>query len=287
MSAYLDPGTAAPQSRARASVGVLTAAATAALVTGALVIWLAAALHISGLGWLPWLVLALSPAAAGGFCLARRRYWRDALAPAAVFGSCVAAVGTCVPVGPLQRGTVLTVIALIAVAGGAAAVAAAIAIRALQPQTPRSGMRLRLWCAAAVLVTAASIPSPAYFPPGPIGTVFTGDSAGQGIAVVLGLLLLALPLVAAGLVPARTSIAIAAGWLPVASAQLLAGPIIQTAPASLDAWYYLSWLPWLAVAVLAVATARTQKPATAALLEANSLGAGQPAQQWQREEDDH
>jgi hypothetical protein len=260
VSADLDPGTSAQALRARASVGVLTAGGAAALATGALVGWLAAALHITGTAWLPWLVLALSPAAAGGFCLARRRHWRDALAPAAVLGSCVAAVGVCVPVGSLQRGTVIVVIALLAVAGGGAAVAAAIALRALQPPAVGGGARLRLWIAAAVLVTAASIPSPAYFPPGPIGTIFTGDSAGQDVAVVLGLVLVALPLVVAGLVPARTSVAIAAGWLPVGIAQLIAGPIIQTAPASLDAWYYLSWIPWLAVLVLAARAAGLFKP---------------------------
>jgi hypothetical protein len=288
--ADLDPGTSALAGRGRASVGMLTAGGSAAVVTGALVIWLAVALQIRGLAWLPWLLLALSPAAAGGFCLARRRHWRDALAPGAVLGSCVAAIGVCIPVGSLQRGTVVTVIALLAVVGGAAAVAAAIALRALQPparpsQVLPGGMRLRLWWAAALLVTAASIPSPAYFPPGPIGTVFSGDSAGQGIAVVLGLLLVALPLVAAGLVPPRTSVAIAAGWLPVSTAQLIAGPVIQTAPASLDAWYYLSWLPWLAVVLLALAAARTSRPATAALLEAHAVGAGEPAQEWQRGED--
>jgi hypothetical protein len=295
VSAELDPGTSALASRARASVGVLTAAGTAAMATGALVIWLAVALQIRGPAWLPWLLLALSPAAAGGVCLARRRHWRDAFAPGAVLGSCVAAIGVCVPVGSLQRGTVVTVIALLAVVGGGGAVAAAIALRALQPRVwqprvrqPRvlaGGGRLRLWWAAALLVTAASIPSPAYFPPGPIGTVFTGDSAGQDIAVVLGLLLVALPLVVAGLVPARTSVAIAAGWLPVIVAQLIAGPIIQTAPASLDAWYYLSWLPWLAVVLLAIAAARTSRPGTAALFEAHAVGAGEPAQQWERGED--
>src|SRR5215472_13138888 len=110
VSADVDQGTSPPVSRAPVSVGVLTAAGAAALVTGALIVWLAAALNISGLAWLPWLVLALSPAAAGGFCLARRRHWRDALGPAAVLGSCVAAIGTCVPVGSMQNGTVVTVI---------------------------------------------------------------------------------------------------------------------------------------------------------------------------------
>lgn len=266
VSADLDPGAAASVSgQFRAPGAMLTIGGVAAVFAGALVVWLALELHIRGSAWLPWAVLALPPALAGAVCLARRGRWRDAAGPAAVFGSCVAAVGVCVPIGSLQRGAVMTLIAVLAVIGGLAAVAAAIALRALQPAGLAGGAHLRVWWGAAIAVTALSIPSPAYFPPGPIGTVFTGDSGGQDAAVITSLLLLALPLLLAGLVPARTAVAIAAGWLPVASAQLIAGPIVQTAPARLDAWYYLSWLPWLAVALLALTVARASRAGATAM----------------------
>jgi len=265
VSADLDPDAAASvRGQSHASGGMLTTAGLAAVLTGALVVWLAVELRIRGTVWLPWTILALPPAAAGVVCLAWRSRWHDAAGPAAVLGGCVAAVGVCVPVGPLQRGAAMTIVAVLAVAGGTGAVAAVVALRALQPPALARGSRLRLWWAAAVMVTVLSVPSPAYFPPGPIGTVFTGDSPGQAAAVGIGLLLLALPLLAAGVVPARTSAAIAACWLPVAAAQLIAGPVVQTAPASLDAWYYLSWLPWLAVALLALAEARASRAGAAA-----------------------
>lgn len=259
MSADLEQGPAAYAYRdLRASARLSAASGAAALIAGVLLVALALALRIRGIGWLPWIVLALGPATAGGLCLARGK--RAVHGPAAVFGSCTAVVGVTVPVGLWRSGAVIAIIAVLAMAGGAAAVTAVLALRAARPPVLIRTARLRVWCTLAVVVTAVSIPSPAYFPPGPIGTVFTGNTGSQDVVVAVGLLLVALPLVAAGLVRPATSAAIAAGWLAVAVAQLIAGPVVQTAPASLDAWYYVTWVPWLAVAVLAASAAGLLKP---------------------------
>jgi hypothetical protein len=277
VSADLDPGPAVRvPARRRTSARLSAVSGLAAVLAGVLVLVLALELRIRGLGWLPWVVLALAPAAAGVLCLSRGK--RASYTPGAVFGSCTAVIGVTVPVGLWRDGAITAVIAVLAVAAGIAAVTATLALRAAHGRLVSRTPRLRGWCAAAVVVTAVSVPSPVYFPPGPIGTVFTGGTGSQNVVVAIGLLLAALPLVAAGLVPRRTSAAIAAGWLPVAVAQLIAGPVIQTAPARLDAWYFVSWLPWLAVVALAVSAAGLLKP--------NSVGRGQPAQQRQRSEDD-
>lgn len=277
MSADLNPGRAMLAYRdLRASARLSAVGGLAALIAGVLVLVLALELRIRGAAWLPWILIALAPATAGGLSLSKGR--RAVYGPAAVFGSCTAVIGVTVPVGIWRSGAVIAVIAALAAASGAGAVAAALAVRVTQAPVLTSNRRLVAWCAAAAAVAVLSVPSPAYFPPGPIGTVFTGDTGSQDIVVVVGLLLVALPLIAAGLVAPRISAAIAAGWLPVAVAQLIAGPIIQTAPASLDAWYYLTWLPWLAVAVLALSAA--------GLLKAHPVGRGQAAQQRQRGEDD-
>jgi hypothetical protein len=260
----------------RASARLSAVGGLAALIAGVLVLVLALELRIRGAAWLPWILIALAPATAGGLSLSKGR--RAVYGPAAVFGSCTAVIGVTVPVGIWRSGAVIAVIAALAAASGAGAVAAALAVRVTQARVLTSNRRLVAWCAAAAAVAVLSVPSPAYFPPGPIGTVFTGDTGSQDFVIVVGLLLVALPLIAAGLVAPRISAAIAAGWLPVAVAQLIAGPIIQTAPASLDAWYYLTWLPWLAVAVLALIAA--------GLLKAHPVGRGQAAQQRQRGEDD-
>ena len=230
----------------------------AGLIAGVLLVVLAVELRISGADWLPWIVLALAPAIAGGLCLARDA--RAVHGPAAVFGSCTAVVGVTIPVGLWRDGAVIAVIAVLAAAAGVGAVSAAIVLRAGHARSGIGIVRLPPWCAVAALLIIVSIPSPAYFPPGPIGTIFTGNTASQNVVAAVGLLLVALPLVVAGLVRPATSAAIAAGWLPVAVAQLIAGPIIQTAPASLDVWYYLSWIPWLAVAALAAGSAGLFKP---------------------------
>jgi hypothetical protein len=277
VSADLDPGPVVRvPARRRTSARLSAASGLAAVLAGVLVLVLALELRIRGLGWLPWIVLALAPATAGLLCLSRGK--RASYMPGVVFGSCTAVIGVTVPVGLYRDGAVIAIIAMLAVAAGIAAVAATLALRAAYGRLFTRTPRLRSWCAAAVVVTAASIPSPAYLPPGPIGTVFTGGTGSQNVVVAIGLLLAALPLVAAGLVPRRTSAALAAGWLPVAVAQLIAGPVIQTAPARLDAWYFVSWLPWLAVAALAVSASGLLKP--------NSVGRSQPPQERQRGEDD-
>lgn len=259
MSADLEPGQIVQEYRARrASARLSGVTGVAGLLAGALLVVLAVELRISGADWLPWIVLALTPAVAGGLCLSRDRRTRHG--PAAVFGSCTAVVGVTIPVGLWRDGAVIAVIALLAVAAGIGAVTAAIVLRAAHAGSPVDAGRLPGWTAVAALLIIVSIPSPAYFPPGPIGTIFTGNTGSQNVVVAVGLLLVALPLVVAGLVRPATSAAIAAGWLPVAVAQLIAGPIIQTAPASLDTWYYLSWIPWLAVAALAARSAGLLKP---------------------------
>jgi hypothetical protein len=259
VSADLEPGQIVQEYRARrASARLSGVTGTASLVTGVLLVVLAVELRISGADWLPWIVLALAPAIAGGLCLSRNQ--RAMHGPAAVFGSCTAVVGVTVPVGLGRDGAVTAVIALLAVAGGIGAVTAAIVLRTAHARSPIDAVRLPPWTAVAALVIIVSIPSPAYFPPDRIGTIFTGNTGSQNVVVAIGLLLVALPLVVAGLVRPATSAAIAAGWLPAAVAQLIAGPIIQTAPARLDIWYYLSWLPWVAVAALAATAAGLFKP---------------------------
>lgn len=259
MSADLEPGQIVQEYRARrASARLSGVTGAAGLLTGVLLVVLAAELRIGGADWLPWIVLALTPAVAGGLCLARNE--RAVHGPAAVFGSCTAVIGVTIPVGLWRDGAVIAVIAVLAAAAGAGAVSAAIVLRAGHAQSGIGILRLPPWCAVAALLIIVSIPSPAYFPPGPIGTIFTGNTGSQNVVAAVGLLLVAVPLVVAGLVRPATAAAIAAGWLPVAVAQLIAGPIIQTAPASLDVWYYLSWIPWLAVAALAAGSAGLFKP---------------------------
>ena len=259
MSADLEPGQIVQEYRARhASARLSGVTGAAGLLTGVLLVVLAAELRIGGADWLPWVVLALTPAIAGGLCLARNE--RAVYGPAAVFGSCTAVIGVTVPVGLWRDGAVIAVIAVLAAAAGVGAVSAAIVLRAAHAHSGIGIVRLPPWCAVAALLIIVSIPSPAYFPPGPIGTIFTGNTGSQNVVAAVGLLLIAVPLVVAGLVRPATAAAIAAGWLPVAVAQLIAGPIIQTAPASLDVWYYLTWIPWLAVAALAAGSAGLFKP---------------------------
>ncbi len=107
--------------------------------------------------------------------------------------------------------------------------------------------------AAALVFTAVSIPSPVRITGSPIRTVFAGGSA--DIALTAGsLVLMALPLAVSGLAAARMTAVMVAAWLPRAAAPLLGWYVFQAAFLHLDVWYYVSWLGWLAVALLALAT---------------------------------
>jgi len=82
---------------------------------------------------------------------------------------------------------------------------------------------------------------------------------------------LALPLVVAGLASARMATVIAVAWLPGAAVQPLALYFIPFSLTRVDAWYLVSWLAWLAIAVLTLSEVRSwrsgnrsQSPKTAA-----------------------
>jgi Beta-lactamase len=65
------------------------------------------------------------------------------------------------------------------------------------------------------------------------------------------------PLVVAGLASARLAAVMAIAWLPGAAVQPLAWYFIPFPVTRLDAWYLVSWLAWLAIAVLTLAEARS------------------------------
>jgi hypothetical protein len=248
---------------------LILATGLAALLTGTMAIWVAAELRITGPGWLAWLACALPPAAAGALCLARRR--AASVAPAAVFGSCSVTAANAVLVPTGRSGLVLTASLLLLLSAGVAVVISAIATAILigSPGGAFSHRRAAVWAAAGLVFAALSIPSPVYVTGGPIQTIFAGNTGGENAAAVCSLVLLALPLVVAGLSSARMAAVIAATWLPGAAAQPISWYVFLVRFLQLDAWYYVSWLAWLAIAVLMLAAARngrsgasSQSPAT-------------------------
>jgi hypothetical protein len=246
----------------------VTACGLAALLTGILVVCFSLQTQLRGITQVPWTTAVLEsflspiawaapPLAAGALCLRRRRVSR--LAPAAVFGSCAPLFGMAVqqPAAGLQ-GAVVLISVLLAMAAGVATLAAAVLTGRFARQSRRSVV---LWCAVAVAFTAVSIPSPVSFPPVqiqpfPVQTIFSGDTHAQLITAVLGLLFAAVPLIAAGLVSARAAAAIMAGWLPVMAGGLLS-ELLFPGLDRVDFWFYVACLAWLAVAVLALAQARS------------------------------
>jgi hypothetical protein len=120
-----------------------------------------------------------------------------------------------------------------------------------------SRRRATVWTAAGLIFVALSIPSPVHFAGIAIQTIFAGNTAGEDATTVCYLILLALPLVVAGLASARMAAVMAVAWLPAAAGQLLSPYILQSNVLRLDAWYYVSGLAWLAIAVLMLAQARS------------------------------
>ncbi len=257
MSSAADSGPTVVASRAlvRPPQGVITASGWAALLTGAVAIWTATELRIAGAGWLPWLACALPPAAAGALCVARRR--ATSVAPVAVFATCAVAAANAVQIPEGHAGIALTASVLLLLCAGVAivisAIITAVMISSSGPVSPR---RAAAWTAAGLVFTALSIPSPLYLPGSPIQTIFAGNTRGEDAAAVCNLVLLALPLLVAGLASARIATVIAVAWLPGAAAQGLGWYVFRMNFLHLDTWYYVSWLAWLAIAVLALAEAR-------------------------------
>ena len=235
---------------------LITASGWAALLTGVAAIWVATELRIAGTEWLPWLAIALPPAAAGELCLARRR--STSVTPAAVFASCAVTGANAVQVPDGRSGLVLVASVLLLLCAGLTVVISAIVTAATVGTSGAvSRRRAVMWPAAGLIFAALSIPSPVYVTGGPIRTIFAGNTAGENAATVCYLVLLALPLVVAGLASARMAAVIAIAWLPGAAVQPLAWYFIPFPVTRLDAWYLVSWLAWLAIAVLTLAEARS------------------------------
>jgi hypothetical protein len=256
-----------PHANLRPRHGLVTASGWAALATSAVAIWVAAKLGIltSGwrpwLPWLPWLACALPPAAAGVLCLARRRQ-ATSTGPAAVFASCAGAAAYALGIPAGHHGLVLAASVLLLVCAGVAVVISGIITAVMiSIHGAVSAGRAAMWTGAALVVVAASIPSPVYFTGNPIQTVFTGNSGGDDAVAVGAMLLLTVPLVLIGLAPARMATGMVIAWLPEAAAPLLGWYALRLNILHLDAWYYLSWFVWLALAVLALAEARRWRSA--------------------------
>jgi hypothetical protein len=233
---------------------LITASGWAALLTGALAIWVATELRIAGTGWLPWLAIALPPVAAGALCLARRR--ATTLAPAAVLASCAVTSASAVTVPDGRSGLVLAASVLLLLCAGVTVVISAIVTTVLVGVMGAvTRRRAAVWAAAGLVFAGLSIPSPIHVTGGPIQTIFAGNTRGESTAAVCYLVLLALPLLVAGLASARMATVIAVAWLPGAAAQLLGWYVFPFPYVHLDAWYYVSWLAWLAIAVLTLAEA--------------------------------
>jgi len=235
---------------------LITASGWGGLLTAVAAIWVATELRVAGTEWLPWLACALPPAAAGELCLARRR--ATSMAPAAVLASCAVTGANAVQVPDGRSGHVLVASVLLVFCAGVTVVTSAI-VTGVMVGTSGAVSRRRavMWPAAGLVFAALSIPSPVYVTGGPIRTIFAGNTGGENAATVCYLVLLALPLVVAGLASARMAAVIAVAWLPGAAVQPLAWYFVPFPVTRLDAWYLVSWLAWLAVAVLTLAEARS------------------------------
>src|SRR5215813_7471891 len=113
--------------------------------------------------------------------------------------------------------------------------------------------RAAVWTAEGLGFAATLIPSPVTVTGGPIQTVFAGNTGGENALTVCTLLLLAVPLVIAGRSSACIAIVIALAWLPGAAGPLLGWYVLRLSILRFDAWYYVSWLAWLIVAMLTLA----------------------------------
>ncbi len=257
MSADPKPGQASLKSHenVRPRQSLVIASGWAALLTGAVAVWLATELRIAGIGWLPWLAIALPPAAAGGLCLARRP--PSSTGPAAVFASCTAAAANAlqIPEGHHSLALVASLLLLLC-AGASVIISATITAVMISISGAVSRQRAAAWTAAGLVFAALSIPSPVYFTGGPIQTIFEGNTGGENAVAVCTLVLLAVPLVVTGLASGRMAIVLVVAWLPEAAAQLLGWYVFRFNLLRVDAWFYMSWLALLAIAALAVAEVR-------------------------------
>jgi hypothetical protein len=235
---------------------LVIACAWAALLTGAVAVWMATELRVTSSDWLPWLAIALPPVAAGGLCLARRRLLTST-GPAAVFASCTAAGANTLQLPEGQHGLGLAVAMLLLLCAGVSVIlSAAITVFMISISGAASRRRAAVWTAAGLIFAALSIPSPVYVTGGPIRTIFTGNTGGENAAAACTLALLAIPLVVAGLASGRMATVLVVAWLPEAVARLLSWYVLRLSFLHFDRWYYVSWLAWLAIAVLALAEAR-------------------------------
>ena len=233
-----------------------------ALVTGGIAIWVAYELGVFSDGWrpwlpwLPWLACALPLAVAGVVCLTRSRRGTTT-GPAAVFAACAVAGAYAVGVPAGRHGLALAAAVLLLVcAAGALIISATITAVMISISGALSRRRAAMWTAAGLVFAAVQIPSSVTVTGGPIQTVFPGNTSGGDAATVCTLLLLAVPLVTAGRASARVATVIAVAWLPGAAAQMLGWYVFRISILHVDAWYYVSWLVWLAVAILAIAEAQ-------------------------------
>jgi hypothetical protein len=253
-----------PGSRAlvRPRPALVVATGWAAISTGCVAIWVAYEIGVFSDGWrpwlpwLPWLACALPPAAVGVLCLIRPRQ-AAAAGPAAVFAACAAtaAYALAVPIG--RQGLALAAAVLLLLCAGVSVIISATITAVMVSVTGGvSGRRLAAWTAAGLAFAGVQIASPLTVTGGPIQTVFAGSSGGGDADIAGTLVLLAVPLVIAGLGSARLATVIAIAWLPGAAAQMIGWYIFRPSFLHVDAWWYLSWLVWLAVVVLALAEAR-------------------------------
>jgi hypothetical protein len=237
---------------------LVSASAWGGLLTGATAIWVATELGLANVGWLPWLAWlarALPPAIAGAVCLARRR--ASSMAPGAVFASCAAACAYAVGIPAGRSGLVLAASVLLVVCAGATVLVSALVTGVLiNVSRSTSDRRAAIWLAAGLVFAGLSIPSPYRVAGVPIQTIFAGNTGGENVAAIFYLVLLALPLIAAGLSSARLATVIAVAWLPGAIAQPLSWDAFRSSLFPLDGWYYGICLACIAVAVLALAEAR-------------------------------
>lgn len=245
-----------PYGRVRPRRGLVTASGRAALLTSAAAIWLAAELKIAGAGWLPWLACAVPPAAAGVLCLAQRP--ATSTGPAAVFASCTVAGAFALQIPEQRHGLVLAAsVFLLLCAGVSVIISATITAVMISISDTVSRRRVMVWTAAALVYAAVSIPSPVYVTGAPVQTILAGNTGGENALAVCTLVLIALPLVITGLASGRIATVMVLAWLPGAAAELLGWYVFRFNFIHLDVWYYVSWLAWLAVAVVALMETRS------------------------------
>lgn len=234
---------------------LVIASGWAALLTGVVAVWMAAEIGIAGSGWLPWLAIALPPAAAGGLCLARRA--STGTGPAAVFASCATAGANALQLPAGRHGLALAVsLLLLLCAGVSVIISATITAVMISISGAVSRRRAAMWTAAGLVFAALSIPSPVYFSGQPIQTIFAGNTSGENALAICKLILVAAPLVVTGLASGWMAIVLVLAWLPEAAAQLLGWYVFRFFFLHVDAWFWASWLALLAIAMLALVETR-------------------------------